>query len=263
MAFRVTDAAPLVKWRAPRDNLQGRLSAKAGRVKGVSVLFENDFCMALGKPAGLAAQGGAGVGVSLDSLLSQKYSPRPLLVHRLDRDTSGVILVAKSREAAVRFSALLSGGGRQGASAVKQYLGVCAGIPDPRQGIIRLKLEALGEARRKAPQESETRYKVLQAPDAGSAGDGLCFSLLELELGTGRMHQIRRHLARISCPLLGDDKYGDFPLNKRLRKELGLRRLLLHAWRLALPPAPPFLPEGLDIRAPLPDYFSPYLSGDI
>jgi len=220
--------------------------------KDVNILFENDSCLVLNKPPGLAVQGGEGVKVSLDSILSEKYTERPLLVHRLDRDTSGVILVAKTREAAAGFSALFAG-----RSVIKQYLGVCSGIPEPGRGVIRLKLEVRGNRGLKSEKESETRYKLIftSAVVAGSAGEIPC-SLLELELGTGRMHQIRRHLARIAHPLLGDDKYGDFSLNKKFRKACGLKHLLLHASRLIIPPVPGLLPGGLDIGAPLPEYFS-------
>ncbi|MCL2601886.1 MAG: RluA family pseudouridine synthase [Treponema sp.] len=239
-------------------------------LKEIPVLFENDVCMVLNKPHGLAVQGGEGVSTSLDSILSEKYSPRPLLVHRLDRDTSGAILVAKTKGAAAAFSTLLAGsvngaaitgGEKKSRAIVKQYWGVCAGIPRPPQGIIRHKLDALGEARGKfrgergaKQQESLTHYKVLSS---STAGEVAC-SLVELELGTGRMHQIRRHLAGIGHPLLGDDKYGDFPLNKKLKKACGIKRMLLHAVRLAIPPVPDLLPQGLDISAPLPDYFAPF-----
>ena len=225
--------------------------------KDVSILFEHDSCLVLNKPPGLAVQGGEGITVSLDSILSEKYPERPLLVHRLDRDTSGVILVAKTREAAAGFSALFAG--RQAKNVIKQYLGVCSGIPRPEQGVIKLKLEVRGGSGRTSKKESETRYKLV-SEDAAACGDvgEIPCALLELELGTGRMHQIRRHLARISHPLLGDDKYGDFPLNKKLRKACGLKHLLLHASRLVIPPVPHLLPEGLDINAPLPEYFSPF-----
>ena len=226
------------------------------QVREIPVLFENDSCLILNKPPGLAVQGGEGVKVSLDSILSARYSPRPLLVHRLDRDTSGVILVAKNREAAAGFSALLAGGAAGGGAGkkggvIKQYAAVCAGVPSPEQGIITLPLEGQGGRRGKGPQESLTRYKALAA---GTAGEEPC-TLLEIEPGTGRMHQIRRHLASIGCPLLGDDKYGDFALNKRLRKACGLKHLLLHAARLVIPPTAGLIPEGADIRAPEPDYF--------
>ncbi|MCL2232985.1 MAG: RluA family pseudouridine synthase [Treponema sp.] len=220
--------------------------------KRLCVLFENDSCLILNKPSGLAVQGGEGVGVSLDSLLSEHYPVRPLLVHRLDRDTSGLILVAKTKEAAAGFSALFAGGqAKKGRVLVKQYLGVCSGVPEPEEGVIRQKLQMKGF---QSGKESETRYRLLWT---GFSGEVSC-SLLELELGTGRMHQIRRHLAGIGRPLLGDDKYGDFSLNKKLRKACGLKRLLLHASRLLIPPVPGLLPEGLDITAPLPEYFSPF-----
>jgi 23S rRNA pseudouridine955/2504/2580 synthase len=81
---------------------------------------------------------------------------------------------------------------------------------------------------------------------------GLEYSVLEIELGTGRMHQIRRHLAMNGNPVLGDDKYGDFTLNKKLKKEAGLKRLLLHASRLIIAEC------DIDVSAPLPEYFKPF-----
>jgi 23S rRNA pseudouridine955/2504/2580 synthase len=224
-------------------------------LKRIDVLFENECCLVLNKPAGLAVQGGEGVGASLDALLAGEYSPRPLLVHRLDKDTSGVILVAKNREAAARFSALFSGEplpGMAGRGVMKQYLALCAGIPQPPEGLIREDLEIRG-----AVKKSETRYRVLGSASL-SGVDALDCAALELELGTGRMHQIRRHLAHIGHPILGDDKYGDFALNKALRKATGLKHLLLHASRLVIPPAA--FPGGIDATAPLPSYFTPFCS---
>jgi 23S rRNA pseudouridine955/2504/2580 synthase len=221
-------------------------------VKRITVLFENSDCLVLNKPAGLAVQGGREVGASLDKILAAEWSPPPLLVHRLDKDCSGVILAAKNREAAARFSAALAGRNRScpDGGVLKQYLALTAGCPRPEAGIIRLDLETRGKVR-----FSETRYRR-------RSGDG-DFSLLELELGTGRMHQIRRHLASIGAPILGDDKYGDFVLNRGLRKTRGLRRLLLHARRLVIPPALAGFP--LDVSAPLPDYFAPFIGdpGDL
>ncbi len=164
-------------------------------------------------------------------------SPPPLLVHRLDKDTSGALLTAKTREAAARFSRLL-GTDRQ---AVKQYIAVCAGSPVKKEGIISQDLMIRGVLKK-----SETRYKVIKSGE---------FSLLELELGTGRMHQIRRHLAMTGNPVLGDDKYGDFTLNKKLRKEKGLKRLLLHSSRIVIKSE-----FQLDVTAPLPEYFEAFTS---
>jgi 23S rRNA pseudouridine955/2504/2580 synthase len=204
--------------------------------------------MVLNKPAGLAVQGGEGVGVSLDSLLAEEFSPRPLLVHRLDKDTSGLILVAKSKEAAALFSGIFARSAP--GTVLKLYLAVCSGCPSPESGTIETDLEIRGAARK-----AKTTYRRING--ASHLSDNAEFSLLELELGTGRMHQIRRHLASVGNPVLGDDKYGDFPLNKKLRKERGLKRLLLHSSRL-------LIPEGLcgfalDVSAPPPEYFGAFL----
>jgi 23S rRNA pseudouridine955/2504/2580 synthase len=218
------------------------------KLKGIDLLFENDDCIILNKPAGLAVQGGARVGVSLDELLAENWSPRPLLVHRLDKDTSGLLLAAKNREAAARFSALFAGnetGGKTGRGIRKSYLAVCAGRPEPGAGRVRLDLWVRGELR-----NSETRYRLLSGTEE--------FSLLELELGTGRTHQIRRHLAGIGHPILGDDKYGNFALNRELRRTRGLRRLLLHASRLTIDDESIGFP--LDITAPPPEYFTAFLN---
>jgi len=205
----------------------------------------------LNKPSGLPVQGGKGVKMSLDSILSKEFDPRPLLVHRLDRDTSGLILVAKTKEAAAALSALL-GSGR---IVAKQYLGVCAGVPNEESAVIRFELDVRGKEK-----EAETFYRLVKTA-ACKIPDSAAFScsLLELELGTGRMHQLRRHLALIGHPLLGDDKYGDFPLNKRLKTAFALKNLLLHASRLTIPPSPVLFPDGLDVSAPLPDYFVEFL----
>lgn len=225
-------------------------------MKRIEVLFENGDCLVLNKPAGLAVQGGKGVTISLDRILEAEFTPRPLLVHRLDQDTSGLILVAKNREVAARFSALFAGTCKRSGvpDAVggirKVYLAVCAGHPEPARGIIRLALEMRG-----GTKESGTRYRVLGGLPL--PGGGEC-SRLELELETGRTHQIRRHLAYTGCPILGDGKYGDFSRNKVLRKALGLKHLLLHAFRLYIPESLAGFAGGIDICAPLPGYFTPF-----
>ncbi|MDR1302254.1 MAG: RluA family pseudouridine synthase [Treponema sp.] len=208
----------------------------------IAVLFENEYCIVLNKPAGLPVQGGARVGASLDGILGERWSPRPLLVHRLDKDTSGVILVAKNRAAAARFSALFS----QRQVIRKHYLAVCAGRPPEDSGTITLSLEIRGTRK-----SAETGYTRLSGEKD--------FSLLALELGTGRMHQIRRHLTQIQNPILGDDKYGNFTLNKELYKTRGLTKLLLHASRLWIPQGEQLLGFSLDITAPLPGYFQTFI----
>ncbi|MDR2942933.1 MAG: RluA family pseudouridine synthase [Treponema sp.] len=206
-------------------------------MKNLKILYEDDYCLVIDKPAGLAVQGGQGVKSSVDMILAEMRSPPPLLVHRLDKDTSGALLTAKTKEYAARFSRLL-GADRQ---AEKYYIAVCAGSPPKKEGIISQDLMIRGSLKK-----AETRYKVLKSGD---------FSVLELSLGTGRMHQIRRHLAMNGNPVLGDDKYGDFALNKKLRKEAGLKRLLLHSSRLVIK-----VEFQLDVSAPMPDYFEAFLA---
>jgi len=212
----------------------------------IEILYEDDGCLVINKPAGLAVQGGAGVSISLDSLLARTYSPRPLLIHRLDRDTSGVILVAKNKTAAVRYSRLIGEG-----AASKQYLAVCAGTPEPGAGVIRMDIEVRGKRK-----SAETRYTALYTAQLPESRSGI-FSVLELELASGRMHQIRRHMALAGTPILGDDKYGDFSLNKALAKTMKLKRLLLHAFRLRIPPGCGVPP--LDVYSPLPAHFTAFL----
>jgi 23S rRNA pseudouridine955/2504/2580 synthase len=210
------------------------------------IVYEDSSCIVINKPAGLAAQGGKGVSVSLDSILAQNWPQRPLLVHRLDRDTSGLILVAKNKTAAAVYSRLL-GGDRAGPRAVvKRYLAMCKGKPAKGEGVISLELEIRG-----MKKKSETRYRLIE-----SFKDD--FSLLELELGTGRMHQIRRHLALTGNPVLGDDKHGDFTLNRQLRKTMKLNKLLLHASRLIIPETRDT--PRLELEAPLPEYFSEFVN---
>jgi 23S rRNA pseudouridine955/2504/2580 synthase len=218
-------------------------------LKQLEIVYEDNLCIVINKPAGLAVQGGKGIGLSLDSILAQTWPQRPFLVHRLDRNTSGLVLVAKTRTAAAGFSRLLGGKGAEGSAAgnavIKRYLAVCKGRPDQPEGVIKADLAIHGTVKK-----SETRYRLL------SGGEE--FSFLELELGTGRMHQIRRHLALIGNPVLGDDKYGDFNLNHKLRKTMKLHHLLLHASCLIIPETPDS--PGLNLAAPLPGYFQQFIN---
>jgi len=213
-------------------------------VKHLDILYEDNLAIIINKPAGLAVQGGKGVKSSLDKILAEIRTPPPLLVHRLDKDTSGVLLAAKTKEAAAMFSRLLG----ISRSAVKQYTAVCSERPEKNEGVITGELNIRGGLKK-----SETRYRVIKSGkiSLGEIPETLNFSVVELELGTGRMHQIRRHLAMIGNPVLCDDKYGDFTLNKKLRRA-GHKRLLLHASRLVVKDC------NLDIRAPLPEYFNPF-----
>ncbi|MFN7133703.1 MAG: RluA family pseudouridine synthase, partial [Myxococcales bacterium] len=145
--------------------------------------------------------------------------------HRLDRETSGVILCAKSRRAMVRFTEIFTEG-----SAHKVYLTLVKGHFNTPHGTIDTPLaEHQQSARSKAErgvnlQEAVTRYKVI--------GKGQHVSLLECTIETGRTHQIRRHMASIGHPVAGDRKHGDFAFNRELKAKYGLKRMFLHARRI-------------------------------
>ncbi|MEO7741741.1 MAG: RluA family pseudouridine synthase [Usitatibacter sp.] len=192
------------------------------------ILFEDEAFVAIDKPSGIAVHGGSGVahGV-IESLRSMRPQARFLeLVHRLDRETSGVLLVAKKRSSLVVLHEMM-----RSRSMDKRYLaGVRGRFRNEIQRVtlaLAKRVDALGDKRVSVSaggQESET---VLRRVARGEE-----FSLLEAQLLTGRTHQIRVHLAHLKHPVLGDDKYGEFDLNKRLRKE-GLTRMFLHAASLA------------------------------
>ena len=207
-------------------------------MKNLDILYEDNSVIIVNKPAGLAVQGGKNVKTSLDKILAELLQPAPLLVHRLDKDTSGILLAAKTKEAAARFSRYLGSSMEGERKAIKQYTAVCAGSPKEKEGVIETQLEVHG-----VMKSSLTKYKVIKTGELS----GTNYSVMEIELGTGRMHQIRRHLASIDNPILGDDKYGDFTLNKKIRKE-GVKRLMLHASRLIIKEA------NLNISCPPPFY---------
>jgi 23S rRNA pseudouridine955/2504/2580 synthase len=209
------------------------------------ILFEDEHIVVIDKPAGIAVHGGSGIahGV-IESLRSMRPEARFLeLVHRLDRDTSGVLLVAKKRSALTALHELM-----RSRDMDKRYLvGVKGRFRNEKQHV-RASLEkrttAEGEKRVRVAeggQEAETIFRRI------SRGEELSF--LEAELLTGRTHQIRVHLAHLMHPGRGDDKYGDFELNKRLRKE-GLKRMFLHAAALTF--RHPATGETLALHSPLP-----------
>lgn len=193
-----------------------------------SIVFEDARLLAISKPSGVASHGGSGIGFGVIETLRALRPQQALeLVHRLDRDTSGLMLVAKKRSALTELQALMreerSGGGIR-----KRYLALLAGrMPDGvmrvdaplhvglRQGGERhVQVNASGKA-------SLSHFKVLER----KGGHSYC----EIRIDTGRTHQIRVHAQHIRHPVAGDDKYGDVALNQRLREQAGLKRLFLHA----------------------------------
>ena len=221
------------------------------------ILHEDDALLAVDKPAGLAVHGGSGIALGLiEQLRATRPEARFLeLVHRLDRDTSGVLLIAKKRSALTFLHGQLRDG-----EVDKRYLVLVRGpwpnakrkvdVPlhkfSTREGERRVRVEEAG-------RESITifrREKIWAQHEPPLA-------LLEAELQTGRTHQIRVHLAHIGHALAGDDKYGDFAWNRELARE-GLKRMFLHARSVAF--RHPASGEATQVASPLPGELTRYLN---
>ncbi len=220
------------------------------------ILFEDDAMIALDKPAGLAVHGGSGV--SFGAIERLRYA-RPEakfleLVHRLDRDTSGVLLVAKKRVALIGLHAQLRAGGVD-----KRYCVLVRGRWRDAVRKVELALETYvtrdGERRTRVDREGRAARTVFRRVSAWPDAEPP-LTLLEAELETGRTHQIRVHLTHLGYPLAGDDKYGDFAWNRLLAKQ-GLKRMFLHAHRIAF--THPLDGNSIVIESPL----APDLAGFI
>lgn len=224
--------------REPSDQLKARLDQ--------ALLYEDERILVINKPAGMAVHGGSGVSAGVIETLRalRGDASRLELVHRLDRDTSGCLLISKRssvlrtlhelmRENRVdkRYLALVAGSWRKGAKTVDAPL-----RKNTLQGGERVvRVDADGKP-------AQTRFKRLERFEDAT--------LVEVELITGRTHQIRVHAAWLGSPVLGDSKYGDAEQNRRLR-ELGLRRLFLHAHRIGF--RWPGEQRDTVIEAPLPE----------
>jgi 23S rRNA pseudouridine955/2504/2580 synthase len=236
------------------------------------ILFEDEDLMVLNKPYGLAVQGGSGTRHHIDGMLASlpnERGERPVLVHRLDRDTSGVLLVAKTRKIAADLGALF-----RSRQARKIYWALVEGAPKPEQGKISLFLakgEGMGEDRpaRRAIGEDRSALEKMRVAKHGDpdAQHSVTYyatvdtfapraAWLSMKPITGRTHQLRAHAEAIGHPIIGDPKYGLKPKNDPRRNdplraipETVERKLHLLARRLVLPH-----PRGgvLDVTAPLP-----------
>jgi 23S rRNA pseudouridine955/2504/2580 synthase len=216
------------------------------------MVYEDDSLLVVDKPAGMAVHGGSGVSFGvIEQLRRQRPQARFLeLAHRLDRETSGLLLIARKRAALTVLHDMF----REG-RVEKRYLALVKGRWMEPLRHIRLALHKY------LTEEGERRVSVSAAGKAAHSIVRLVarwenFSLVEVELKTGRTHQIRVHLAHLGHPLCGDDKYGDFALNKALQKQ-GLGRMFLHAARLQL--VHPVSGEQLDLAVPLPAELARFL----
>lgn len=222
------------------------------------VLFEDNAFMAVNKPAGVAVHGGSGVSFGVIEQLRQARPEAALLelVHRLDRETSGVLLVAKKRSALKALQDQF-----RERETGKTYLALVKGIWPGNKKVIDWPLHKFllpdGERRVRVTtaddpdgMRSITLVRVLGSVQLPvGAGQNQDCSLLAVTIKTGRTHQIRVHLSHAGHPIVGDDKYGDFELNKSLAK-MGMKRMFLHAWQLVL--RHPVSSESLELKADLP-----------
>lgn len=225
---------------------QGLLDAMAA-----SIVFEDARLLAINKPSGVASHGGSGISFgAIETLRALRPRESLELVHRLDRDTSGLLLVARKRSALSELQALMR---EDRGGITKRYLALLAGrMPDGVMSVdapLHVGLRQGGERHVRvdpAGKPSLSHFRLLER----RGGQSWC----EIRIDTGRTHQIRVHAQHIGHPVAGDDKYGDPEANRRLRDGIGLRRLALHAASLE------FALDGGEtpylLNAPLPDDLS-------
>ena len=234
-----------------RGGGSSQLAAAAGA--RLPIIYEDEGIVAIDKPAGLAVHGGSGVvSGAIEQLRAARPDERFLeLVHRLDRETSGVLLFARKRPWLLDLHRQL-----RERSTDKRYLAIVSGRFPKRTKTMASALQRYltGEGERRvaadpAGQEARTRVTGLASVIVPNLGE---FSLVEAELLTGRTHQIRVHLADAGFPIAGDDKYGNFEINRLLASN-GHRRMFLHAARISF--RHPQSGRMTTIRAPLPAAF--------
>ncbi|HSH40648.1 MAG TPA: RluA family pseudouridine synthase [Arenicellales bacterium] len=220
------------------------------------VLYEDAHLLVLDKPAGVPVHGGTGVSAGVIEALRERRPEQAFLelVHRLDRDTSGCLMLAKSRAALTALHAALrrDPGGQ---TITKRYAALVRGRPGQRRITVSAALQRNtvrgGERMVTVAEEGERAESVFLLQRAGE----VC-SEVEIELVTGRTHQARVHAAHIGHPIAGDRKYGDRDFNKRARAA-GLKRLALHARSLSF--AHPVTGERCDVSAAVPEIFATVL----
>ena len=246
--------------RLPPVRISDKVAEKAARPapgREFPLLLEDDALMAIDKPAGVAVHGGSGVS---SGVIEQLRQARPLaklleLVHRLDRETSGILLVAKKRSALKHVQDQF-----RERETGKTYLALVQGQWPEKLKVIDSALHKFllpdGERRVRVTSNEDpdgmrsiTLVKVAERWDA-------C-TLLEVTIKTGRTHQIRVHLASQGHPIAGDDKYGDFEWNKALQKQ-GLKRMFLHAWRLQF--THPATGKRIELKSNLPPELQLYVN---
>jgi len=209
------------------------------------VVYEDEGMLVVDKPAGIAVHGGSGVAFGVIERLRAARPQAPMLelAHRLDRETSGLLMIAKKRKALLGLHHML----REGLGSKRYFALVQGDWVNDRQHIKLPLLKwttASGERRVRVDGEGQTAHTIVTLKKRFGA-----YSLVEAELRTGRTHQIRVHLASSGFPIVGDDKYGDDETRARFARQ-GFNRMFLHAHQLTIPH--PLTGETLELRAPLP-----------
>ena len=234
---------------APKEDVKP-LTTKERALFQSMILHEDQDLFVLNKPSGFAVQGGTKTHTHLDGLLmglGAELKERPLLVHRLDRDTSGVIVIAKRRAVAASLGKLFAT-----RNVKKTYWAVVKGVPDPRQGkidvaLIKARSDEGDRMRASKPGEEEDEQRAITQYALLDKAQGLAW--MSLKPLTGRQHQLRAHMHHIGAPILGDNKYGG---------DIGIpdgntNRLHLHARRIQFPHPR----EGVvDVTAQLPAHMT-------
>ena len=226
-----------------------------------TIIFEDDAMLVIDKPAGFAVHGGSGIsrGV-IEQLRMERPKAKFLeLVHRLDRETSGVLMLAKKRTALVALHEMIRNN-----QTDKRYLMLVAGEWTDKKKRVALDLQKYvlpnGERRvNVVTDKSKDKYNEAQHSETifYLKQSFVGYSLLEAQLVTGRTHQLRVQLAHLGYPILGDDKYGDFALNKTLAKQ-GLKRMFLHSAETKL--KHPLSIEKMQLLAPLPAELTKFMN---
>jgi tRNA pseudouridine65 synthase len=222
----------------------------------LEILYQDDALIAVNKPAGLAVHRSRMVGNAEEFLVDQlreQIGDSVYLAHRLDRATSGVLLIARSREVAGALGEQF-----MGRHVHKKYLAVVRGWPVPDEGLIDY---ALPGSRETGPRrQARTHYRRLAAievPIALGRYPQQRYALVQAEPESGRFRQIRKHLAHIHHPVIGDCQHGRSDHNRLYKQYFGCHRMLLHAWRLRF--AHPLSGASMQIEAPLDQEYTTLL----
>jgi len=246
----------LPPWAIAPNNPSSKAEPAAGLLQRIeqAIVFEDAHLLVINKPCGVASHGGSGISFgAIETLRALRPQQSLELVHRLDRDTSGLLVIAKKRSALRQMQALLRNDpathSDQNKGLSKRYLALLSGhLPNGTLRVdapLHVGLRQGGERHVQVNTHGKTAlslFKVLQR----RGGHSYC----EVRIETGRTHQIRVHAHHIGHPLAGDDKYGDKLINQRLRQQTGLKRLFLHASALEF--SLEHSAQAYKLNAPLP-----------